>query len=72
MRFALEEFLTSLKQVKIPDEKIKYAEEWIYHHQKEKTDIDGLEDYAITPGPLKASGSIHPQWYGQFVQKYGL
>ena len=75
LRFALEEPLTMFKASKDPDEKIKYAEEWISklsNFKKKRPDIDGLEDYAIQfAAQLKASGfpKSHPQWYGQFVQK---
>ena len=58
-----------------PDEKIKYAEEWISKlsdFKQKRPDIDGLDDYAISfASQLKQSGfpKSHPQWYGQFVQK---
>ena len=50
MRFALEQPLTMFKASDDPDEKIKYAEEWISKlsdFKQKRPDIDGLEDYAI-------------------------
>ena len=75
LKFALEEPLTMFKASKDPDEKIKYAEEWITKlsaFKKQRPDLDGLDDYAISfAAQLKNSQfpKSHPQWYGQFVKK---
>lgn len=75
LRFALEQPLNMFKASDDPDEKIKYAEEWISKladFKQKRPDIDGLDDYAISfAAQLKQSGfpKSHPQWYGQFVKK---